>query len=238
VLHAAFANLYGYDMTAELNLILRNRRGEESTRKAEIARKRIDGRVYSIGRFTEPDWMRGTSSLVIENADRSDDHFLFLPALDRVRRISSVQRSDAFLGTDLSYEDLERRRAEDYSITAIHQKTVGSEDFWVVFATPTDDGNYASVEFTIAKRDHLLMKTDFFKRSAEIPFKTIEVPSRSSVISHDGHVIPKELIVSNRQRGSVTEVRFEKLRVNPELSDSLFTSAALESGRAVPGLSN
>ena len=235
ILKRAFDNLYDFDMTTTLTLRLHNKRGERSVRRAEIARKRIDGRLHAYGRFLDPPWMRGTAVLVIDNRDRSDDHFLFLPDRGRVRRVTNVQRSDAFLGSDLWYEDLERRHPEDYEVASCRWDEFEGEAVFVVSAFPTTNSGYARVEFTIARSDHLLLKTSFYKGRAERPFKTIEAPSRALVLEEDGHLIPVRLLVSNVQRGTQTEVRFERLEVNPEISDRLFTSAALESGRAIPG---
>jgi hypothetical protein len=235
ILRRAFDNLYDFDMTTTLTLSLHNKRGEQSVRRAEIARKRIDGRLHAFARFVDPPWMRGTAVLVIDNQDRSDDHFLFLPDQGRVRRVTNVQRTDAFLGSDLWYEDLERRHAEDYEVASLRWDDFKGEAVFVVSAYPTTHSGYGRVEFIIARSDHLLVKTSFYKGRAERPFKTIEAPSRAAVVEKDGHVIPVRLIVSNLQRGTRTEARFERLEVNPEISDHLFTSTALESGRAIPG---
>jgi len=235
VLERTFDNLYDYDMTTILTLVLHNGRGEESIRRAEVARKRIAGRLHAYGRFLEPPWMRGTSVLVIDNLERSDDHFLFLPEHSRVRRVTNVQRTDSFLGSDLWYEDLERRHVEDYRIIASRTEGFGGEAALVVMAEPTRHSGYARVEFTIARRDHLLLRTAFFNADSNEPFKTITLHSREDTVLEDGHRIPIRLSVENLRRGTRTDARFEKLHVNPEISDSLFTSAALESQRAVRG---
>jgi hypothetical protein len=179
--------------------------------------------------------MRGTAVLVIDNRDRSDDHFLFLPDQGRVRRVTNVQRTDSFLGSDLWYEDLERRHPEDYKVASLRWDDFKGEAVFVVSAFPTTHSGYARVEFIIARSDFLLVKTSFYKGRAERPFKTIEAPSRAVVLEEDGHLIPVRLLVSNLQRGTQTEARFERLEVNPQISDHLFTSAALESGRPIPG---
>jgi hypothetical protein len=235
VLRRAFDNLYDFDMTTTLTLLLHNKRGEQSLRRAEIARKRIDGRLHAFGRFLDPPWMRGTSLLVIDNQDRSDDHFLFLPDRGRVRRVTNVQRTDSFLGSDLWYEDLERRHPEDYEVESLRWDDFKGEAVFVVSAVPTTHSGYARVEFMIARLDFLLLKTSFYKERAERPFKTIEAPSRAAVVEEDGHLIPVRLLVINLQRGTQTEASFERLEVNPQISDHLFTSAALESGRPIPG---
>ncbi|MGH9390993.1 MAG: outer membrane lipoprotein-sorting protein [Vicinamibacteria bacterium] len=235
ILERAFSNLYDCDLRAVLTLTLRTGHGEESIRQAEIARKRIRGRLQSYGRFLEPAWMRGTAVLVLDHGGGSSEHFLFLPEQRRVRRVTSVQRSDAFLGSDLWYEDLERRDLAQYSIGGMSEKLLGGEPAYAILATPKQESRYQRVEFDVARSDFLLLKSSFFRGDAELPFKTIESERRSALVS-EGHVLPTVLLVRNPLRGTTTEARFEGLEMNPELSESLFTTVALEAGRRIPGL--
>jgi len=235
VLTRAFDNLYYFDMTTTLTLVLHDGRGEESIRRAEVAQKRIDGRLHAYGRFLDPPWMRGTAVLVIDNLDRSDDHLLFLPEQRRVRRVTNVQRDDSFLGSDLWYEDLERRHARDYPPRRLKLDENGGEPVFVVTSAPAVRSSYARVEFTVARADYLLLRTAYFKAGSKMPFKTIELRSRDDVVERDGHLIPTALIVTNRQRGTQTEARFEDLKVNPPIRSSLFSAVALESGRKISG---
>jgi hypothetical protein len=235
VLERAFANLYDCDVRAALTLTLRSGRGEESTRRAEIARKLIRGRLHSYGRFLEPAWLRGTAILVLDHGPAGSEHFLFLPEHQRVRRVTSVQRTDAFLGSDLWYEDLERRELAQYRIERMSEDLLGSEPVYEILATPRQSSRYQRVEFSVARSDFLLLRSAFFRGDAEAPFRTID-SQRHSALTSEGHVLPTVLLVRNQLRGTTTEARFDDLEVNPELSDSLFTSVALEAGRSVPGI--
>ncbi len=234
VLERAFANLYDCDLRARLTLTLRNGRGEQSIRQAEIARKRIRGHMHSYGRFLEPAWMRGTAVLVLDHGG-SSEHFLFLPEQKRVRRVTSVQRTDAFLGSDLWYEDLERRDLTRYTIESMSEEVLAGEPVHQILASPRQVSRYQRVAFAIARSDFFLLKSSYFRKDAELPFKTID-SERQSALARHGHVLPTVLLVRNQLRGTTTEARFAELEINPELSDNLFTSVALEAGRRVPGL--
>ena len=234
ILERAFTNLYDCNLRAILRLTLRTSRGDESVRKAEIARKRIHGRLHSYGLFLEPSWMRGTAVLVLDHGEQSE-HFLFLPEQRRVRRVTSVQRTDSFLGSDLWYEDLESRNLGQYTVARLSEKLVKGEQVYEIRALPRHPSRYQRVDFSVSRSDFLLLKSAFFREDSEVPFKTIE-SERSSALVSEGHVLPTVLFVDNKLRGTTTEAQFEKLEVNPELSDNLFTAAALEAGRRVPGI--
>lgn len=235
VLDRAFTHLYGWDLTSEITLRLRNSRGEVSTRRLEVARKEIGGRIHSLGRFVEPKWIRGTSILMVENADRSADHFVFLPEEERIRRVTSVQRSDAFLGTDLWFEDFERRRAEEFEITAAGMVEHKGTDCLRILAQPRSRNGYTEVEFLIESETNLILETRFYRGASDRPFRVIET-IRESVQEHAPHLIATRLIVHNHLRDTTTEVHFDELRVNPELRDSLFRAVTLQVGQAIPGL--
>ncbi len=236
ILDRAFDNLYDCDLLMNVTLHIYDRRGDELIRRVEIARKRIGGRQNVYGRFLEPMWMRGTTILMLEHLDRADDHFVFLPEMQRVRRVSSFQRTDSFMGSDLWFEDFERRRAQDYEIRSTRNVVDANEALFVVEASPVDGAGYDHVDFLIAATDDVLLRVEFFKRTdSPEPFRILETP-RSDLISLDAHLIPSRIVVTNTLRGTRTEARFEDIAMNPPIDDSFFTMVALEVGRPIPGL--
>jgi hypothetical protein len=152
-----------------------------------------------------------------------------------VRRVSTNQRSDAFMGTDLTYEDFERRRVGDYEITAMMDGTVDDESVHVIAALPRFDSAYERVVFHVARTDVAILETRYFKRNTAEAFKVIRAP-RAHTALLNGHTLPTLITVENRTRGTQTEVRIENISVNPDLEDGLFTSASVEVGRPIPGL--
>lgn len=238
ILTVAFDELYDYDMKMILRLDLETEQGETSTRRSEVARKRIRGHSHSYAHFLDPIWMRGTRMLLIDNTDRSDDVFLFLPENDRVRRLNSVQRSDAFLGSDFWYEDLERRHVTDYEILATSETRMSGHQYHQIDAAPRDAASgYARIRFLVGIDDELLWHVLFFRAASDQPFREIEF-DRTSLIEREGRRIPTRVIVTNHVRRSRTTAHFEQLQVNPPLANSLFRSTALLTGRRIPGLTD
>ena len=111
VLDAAFANRYQVNAASNIELVIRSDSGSEQRRHVQFITKMIDGRLHSIARLTKPEYLRGMTILTIEQKKRDHDAFIFLPSLGKVRRVTSAQKDDAFFGSDLVYEDLERRQS-------------------------------------------------------------------------------------------------------------------------------
>ncbi len=233
-LSRAFELRFDYDVVQIVRLNVYGRSGEIH-RTLELAAKRVDGRLRSVGMFTEPEYLRGTKLLMIENLDRGDDFFLYLRSLKKTRRISTAQKREAFMGTDLSYEDMERRYVEDYVVEPRPNSAVGGEGVFVVHATPRYKSSYAWAEFFIAELDHAILEVRYYREHDEAPWKIQHSP-RDKIVVMDGHLVPTELVMVNVERKSRTEVIFERVRIDPPLRDSLFTTAALESGRDIPHL--
>jgi len=230
ILRQAFDNQYDVDTTSEIELVMRNRGGQERTRRFEAAQKIIDDRVHSIGRLVYPEYLRDMAILQIEGADRSHNAFVYLPSLGKSRRVSTHQRGDALFGTDVTYEDLERRYLEDYRITAFGTGEWLGESVYRIGARPVRATSYAEVVFFIAKSDASILQADYYKRRAETPYRTLRV-HRSSMVRLDGHTLATQLTIENHARGTRTEVTFENLEVNPEIDDRLFSVRTLEQRR-------
>lgn len=234
LLERAFRNRYELDTAQRIDLTVRNRVGAERRHTVEIATKRIDGRLHSLGRFIQPPDLRGTSILIIENQDRSDDHFVYFPYMEKVRRIGSAQRADAFMGTDLTYEDFERRYADDYDEIERSPGTLDDEDVVRVSVAPKYDSGYARAELSIATRDFAILRIHYFRRSDDAaPFKILRAP-RARMSRIDGHILPTWIEVSDLRRGTTTEVRVDHIDVNPVLPDELFSAVSLRLRKRIP----
>lgn len=230
ILDRAFARRYEVSLTSVIDLVMRNGIGQERRRRFRAMSKLIDDRVHSIGRLVEPEYLRGMTVLTIEAADRSHDAFLYLPSLGRVRRVTTAQRGDAFFGTDVTYEDLERQRAEDYDIGPLRSQRLDGEEVYVVEGRPRRRHDYARTRFSIARKDLAILEVQYFKQGALHPYRVITAP-RASMVERDGHVVPTRLFVRNLARGTTTEVVLRQLHIDPEIDDHAFSLQALESQR-------
>lgn len=231
----AFDSRFNFDFVQVVELYARSEMGE-LRRTLQLATKRMNGSLHGLGYFTAPVELRGMRMLMIERFDRNDDFFLYAPTQGKVRRISSAQRADAFMGTDLSYEDFERRYVVDYDISMFGRETIQGEETYAIRCKPRYESGHEYAIYYVAELDHAILEVRYFRRGRDGPVKIQRVP-RDRMIAIDDHIVPTQMWVENQIRDTVTEVRFSQIRINPSLPDSLFSKSALEVGRRIPFLS-
>jgi hypothetical protein len=233
VLSAAFENRYALDAISRVELVMHDGSGEEQRRKVHYITKLIEQRLHSIARLTAPEYLRGTTILIIEQRDRSQDAFAFLPALGKARRVSTAQKGDAFFGSDLTYEDLERKHIDEFELGELAVAEREGEAIYRIGAALVREANYARVEFDVAQSDRAMLAARYYKRGEQRPYRMLEA-SRSAMVEQGGHVLPTRLLVSDVLHGSSTEVLITDLHVNASIPDRIFTVAALEQQRKLP----
>jgi hypothetical protein len=233
VMRAAFANRYELDAISRVELVMHSAAGENQRRKVHYVTKMIDQRLHSVARLTAPEYLRGMTILTIEQSDRSHDAFAFLPALGKARRVSSAQKGDAFFGSDLTYEDLERKRIDEFAFGELVSDELEGESVYRVGGTLVEKGDYSRVEFYVAQSDGAILETRFFRGDDEAPYRMLQAP-RAAMVVQGGHVLPTRLLVRNIRNESSTEVLISDLHVNAKISDRVFTVATLEQERKLP----
>jgi hypothetical protein len=75
--------------------------------------------------FLSPADVKGTGLLTYERLDREDDQWLYLPALRRIKRIASKNKSGSFMGSEFAYEDVTAQSVEKYTYSdAVIEETI------------------------------------------------------------------------------------------------------------------
>ena len=124
------------DSSATMKMILRNRQGDESTREVRVRTLEVDGDGdKSLSIFDSPADVKGTAFLTFSHILKPDDQWLYLPALKRVKRISSKNKSGPFMGSEFAYEDISSDEVEKYTYKYLRDETLdGTESHYVVLA--------------------------------------------------------------------------------------------------------
>ncbi len=231
ILEAAFTNRYDVDTIYDLELTTDGPRGY-AQRRLHTVTKIVDGRSHSIGRLTEPATVRGMTVMIIETDDGNRDTFVYLPALKRGRRISGAQRSDAFLGTELNFEDFERQRASDFTLERIADEEIGGETCAVIRGVPKEAAAYGQVDFAVAE-DGAILEYRYWKAGAPDPYRIIRAP-REHMVESSGHLLPTRFSVTNVIRRITTDAVIHEMDVAPDIDKRIFSMRTLEQERALP----
>ncbi len=235
LLSQTFTSIYGINTSHLVQIINHTDAGVTQQARIQVIRKKINGRLHGLANFTSPDHMRGMRILTVENVDRNDDYFVYLPALRRVRRVANAQRADAFLGSDMTFEDIEPKRLNNFELIGRSSMKMDGETVHVVMARPLYESAYDRVEFFIAEKDAAWLEHRYYRRGSFKPFKIIRAP-REYMEVVDGYAFPTRVFVQDLEKGSLTELRMLDLKVNPDLDDKLFSVVQLEKNASIPGL--
>jgi len=227
ILRDAFSKRYDVDLTSEIELVMHDRNMREHRRVFDAASKLIDGKHHSVGKLNWPNYLRDMTILTIEAEERDHDAFVYLPTLGRVRRISSSQKGDAFFGTDVTYEDLERRHVDDFDILAFETTVTQGEPSYRIHVRPKENLTYIAADYFIAVADHALLEMHYFKERFDGPFRVIQT-ERQHLIAENGHIVPNRMTVENRSRRTTTTAVFKNLILDPQIDDRLFSVTVLE----------
>jgi hypothetical protein len=237
ILERAFGTRYDCTITGVIEIETRKGAQTAMKRRMDVATKSIDSRLHTYAMFREPQYVRGMAFLGIEaeKDGKSEERFVYLPSMRKIRRVSGSQSDDAFLGTDLSYQDFERQRRENFRVTLSGAGPLAGEATWTITARPARAVGYESVEHVIAARDFAILATRYFKKAASEPYKTLTM-DRAHMIEQGACRVPQKIRVEDRQRGTTTVLAVSQLRIDADLPDDLFSMVSLETKRPIPGL--
>ena len=127
------------DNTADMLMYLRNKQGQESIRQVKIKNlEQLNDGDKSLTNFTQPKDVKGTSFLSFSHPTGADDQWLYLPALKRVKRISSSNKSGPFMGSEFAFEDLSSFEIEKYHYKYLADETINDLASYKVEQYPMD----------------------------------------------------------------------------------------------------
>ncbi len=230
LLARAFANLYADDYIQTLELSSESAAMRPLARTLQILRKQSARPGKALVRFLEPQDVRRTSILILENDGKSDDLWVYLPALRMTRRISSSQRADSFFGTDLSYEDVEPKHAEDYEV-ALGDAAQDAEGCIAleIRAREGIESTYERMLSCIEPERALILWTDFYRKGTRIKRLRMDPASVRAV---GERFIPHLITMETLRTRSQTKVRTLSYELVGELPEKLFNTWNLEAGDA------
>lgn len=230
LLARAFANLYADDYIQTMELAAQSPGMRPVVRTLQILRKQSITPGKALVRFLEPPDVRRTSVLILENATTNDDLWVYLPALRMTRRISSSQRADSFFGTDLSYEDVEPKHADDYDVVpgGAAEDAAGCVVL-DIRARPPFESTYERMLSCVEPERALIRWTDFYRKGERV--KQLRMDPKS-VKPIGERFIPFLITMETLRTRSRTEVRTQSYELVKKLDEKLFNTWNLEAGDA------
>lgn len=221
----------GYrDASATMSMILLNAAGEQSRRKmlSQFLEVPDDGDKTLIT-FQYPRDIKGTGLLTFEHIETEDDQWLYLPALKRVKRIASKNKSGSFVGSEFSYEDISSREPEKYTYQYLREDAHDGIPVWVVERYPKDPSSgYTKIISWVDQTNYQIVKQEYFDRKGA-PLKIEYDKGNTQYLGKFWRA--HEITMENLQTKKKTILTFEEWAFQQGLKASLFSKRSLERQR-------
>ena len=211
-------------------MILRNRQGQESTRiiRSRSLEVQGDGDKTMII-FDSPRDVKGTAFLSYTHAVIPDDQWLYLPALKRVKRIASANKSGPFVGSEFAYEDLTSQEVERYTYKWLRDERIEGRDAFVVEQYPAyQHSGYTRRIVWIDKTMYQPLKVEFYDRK-DAPLKTLTFHAYNQYLDTYWRANRMEMV--NHQTGKSTTLLWGDYRFRTGLTDRDFDRNTLKRAR-------
>lgn len=219
-----------HDFTAHLTMVLRNRDGKERTREMWIRGVEVDGdgdKTMVI--FDRPRELQGTALLTFGHTEESDDQWLYLPALKRVKRIASNNQSGSFMGSEFAYEDIGSQEVERYTYRYVGNDTLSGVEAFVVERYPVDrHSGYSRQVVWLDKEEYRALRIDYYNRGDEL-LKTLSFSGYRQYA--DKYWRPGAMVMVNHQTGRATILTWSRYEFGTGLSDRDFNPTSLRRAR-------
>ncbi len=218
------------DTSATLLMILRNKQGGES--KREIRNKTLevsnDG-DKSLIVFDEPKDVQGTALLTFTHKTADDDRWLYLPALKRVKRIASNNKSGPFMGSEFAYEDLGSQEVEKYTYKWLRDEKHDGKDCFVFERYPVhENSGYTRQVIWTDKAEYRPLKIEYFDRKQSL-LKTLTLNGYEKYLGKYWRAAKLDMI--NHQTGKSTTLKFSDYKFKNGFESRDFDQSALQSAQ-------
>ena len=218
------------DQTADMRMILRNRQGEESIREIRTQSLEVkDDGDKSLTIFEQPLDVKGTAFLSYTHALRPDDQWLYLPALKRVKRIASQNKSGPFMGSEFAYEDLTSQEVEKYSYKFLREDTLDGRPVFVIERYPEyEHSGYTRQVVWVDQEIWQPLQTVYYDRK-DAKLKTLTISDYNQY--QDRFWRPDEMFMENHQTGKTTRLIWSDYQFGTGLTDRDFDRNTLKRAR-------
>ena len=202
----------GYrDMQVDLEMVLRNARGVEAHRELRIRQLEVpdDGDKLLVV-FDTPKPIKGTALLSYGHKIGPDDQWLYLPAIKRVKRIASRNKSGPFLSSEFAYEDLVAQELEKFRYRLLGRADLSGMPCYLVERTPVDaHSGYSRQLVWLDVVELRVQQIEYFDRRNGL-LKTLAVADYARY--GDGYWKAGNMQMVNHQTGKSTELRWRNYR--------------------------
>ena len=211
-------------------MILKNRQGQESIREIRSSTLEVDGDGdKSLTIFDEPRDVKGTALLSFTHKTGPDDQWLYLPALKRVKRIASDNKSGPFMGSEFAYEDITSQEVDKYTYKFLRNDTLDGLNVFVLERYPIDKKSGYTRQIIWLDQEHYKeRKIEYYDRK-NVLLKTLVFADYNLYL--DKYYRAHDMYMVNHQTGKSTRLLQSNFNFDVELTDRDFDKNSLKRAR-------
>lgn len=219
-----------HDMKAVMTMLLRNKHGEESLRHMHSQTLEVEGDGdKTLIVFDQPRDVKGTALLSYSHKTGSDDQWLYLPALKRVKRIASRNKSGPFMGSEFAYEDLSSQEIEKYTYKYLNEEVLNGTPAFLIERDPVDpNSGYSYQRVWYDQQRYIPLRIEFYDRKRSL-LKTLEFRDYQAYL--DQYWRADQMFMENHQTGKSTLLTWQKYAFRSGLEDADFSKNSLKRAR-------
>ena len=213
-------------------LTITDSKGNQRIRKNSMASMSLpDGTEKRIIKFLSPAEVKGTGILIFDYTEKSDDMWIYLPALRKTRRIVSREKGKSFMGSEFSNANMTAPGLDDFTYTMIGEETLDGKSCYKIEAVPVstdleDQYGYSRSILWVDKNNYLVQQTHYYDYDGEL-FKTIFNKEFSKLDEEREKYMVTHMHALNHSNRRSSEMVMEQVAVTPTKT-SYFTVAYLE----------
>ena len=216
------------DYTSDMRMILKNKQGRESRRtiRNKVLEVNSDGNK-SLSIFDTPRDVKGTAFLSFSHKIGDDEQWLYLPALKRVKRINSRNKSGSFMGSEFAYEDIASQEVEKYTYKHLGEEGFNGTLCFVGESYPVDKRNsgYTKRISWTDTEEYRAQKVAFYDRKKSL-LKTLTIMDYQQYLGKFWR--PGKMEMINHQTGKSTILLMDNYQFQTGLTDKDFNSTSLK----------
>ena len=112
--------------------------------------------------FHEPGDVRRITFMIWKYPEREDDRWIYIPAVDLIRRIAAEDKYSSFVGSDFSYEDVSGRDPSEDSHNVVGDERLDGRGVFVIESIPRTPASFTRRVSWIDKQSFLPLKIEYY----------------------------------------------------------------------------
>ena len=226
----------GQSLIQDMTMVLIDKNGNQRVRELKTFGKDFGEDEHRILFFKSPADVKDTAFLTYDykNPAKDDDQWLYLPALKKVKRIPSSDKSSSFMGSDFSYYDMTDRDLEDYTYKILKPHVnVRGKDTVMIESTPksrkvTNESGYVKTIGLIRKDINMVVRSIGFLKNGKKKYLDVK-----KLHNENGVWVVDEMTMTTKDGKRTlhkTILKFNNIKVNNPVKDDMFTTRRLQKG--------